>query len=98
MSNMREDQEEHLKHVKEEFKRLVEPKYRKGAAEHGTILHELDPLVIAEMALEEAIDQVVYLISLRDSIVAKQLDKVLGAVPADHGVVVYHHGHDTQPA
>ena len=45
-------------------------KYLKGVKEHGGHLKNYDILSLTEYALDEAIDQVVYLITLRDKIIA----------------------------
>jgi len=66
---MNEQAEEHLHHIKSEFHRLVGPKYRKGQAEHGGILSEKSTEFLINAAIEEAIDQVVFLITLRDKLV-----------------------------
>lgn len=63
---MNEQQEEHLEDIKYEFTRLVDAKYRAGQKEHGGELWRKRGLI--NMAIEEAIDQVVYLITLRDQL------------------------------
>ena len=60
---------EHLTHIQTEFDKLVAAKYMNGVAEHGHMGHLWDRAVDRE-ALNEAIDQVTYLITLVD-----QLDK-----------------------
>jgi len=59
-------QEAHLARVKSEFIRLCNVKYRKGAKEHGGKLEDNTLVELLDMALDEAIDQVVYLITARD--------------------------------
>ena len=59
-------QEAHLARVKKEFLTLVDAKYRAGAAEHGGELLALPDLSILDFAIDEAIDQVVYLLSLKE--------------------------------
>lgn len=66
---MTEAQERHLQEIKTEFMRLVDSKYRKGQAEHGGDLFSLSDLKLLECAIDEAIDQVVYLLTLRQNIV-----------------------------
>ena len=61
---MKKEQEEHLERIKTEFVKMVDAKYRTGAEEHGTILLE-EPTVL-DMAIEEAIDQVTYLLTLKE--------------------------------
>ncbi len=62
---MSEGQEAHLENIKQTFSDLVEPKFRKGAEEHATILHEQPASLLLDFAIEEAIDQVVYLLTLK---------------------------------
>jgi len=56
---------EHISHIQTEFDALIEQKYLAGIQEHGGHLWE-KPLDTE--ALNEAIDQVVYLVTLRDQI------------------------------
>lgn len=58
--------EMHLKKIKIQFTDMVDEKYRRGAEEHGGKLWEKTGLV--DMAIEEAIDQVVYLLTLKEQI------------------------------
>lgn len=60
---MTPEQENHLQSIKDEFVSLVDAKYRKGQAEHGGDLMEKDGIL--DMAIEEAIDLVVYLLTLK---------------------------------
>lgn len=66
---MTEAQERHLHEIKTEFVRLVDSKYRKGQAEHGGDLFKLSDLKLIECAIDEAIDQVVYLLTLRQNMI-----------------------------
>lgn len=64
-------QPNHLAHatwIHNEFKRLMLKKYEKGVQEHGGHLKEYSEKELVEFALDEAIDQVVYLITLRDKL------------------------------
>ena len=61
-------QESHLARVKAEFVSLVDAKYRAGAAEHGGELLALPDLSILDFAIDEAVDQVVYLLSLKEKL------------------------------
>lgn len=63
---MDSQQEAHLTHIKIEFHDLCDTKYRKGAAEHGGNLEDYTVLELLNMAIDEAIDQVVYLVTARD--------------------------------
>jgi len=65
--------QEHLDHINwisNQFSILMSNKYLKGVKEHGGHLKNYDILSLTEYALDEAIDQVVYLITLRDKIIA----------------------------
>ncbi len=69
---MTDAQEKHLARVKDRFSFLVDLKYRRGADEHageydGELLR-MPPLRILDHAIDEAIDQVVYLLSLREKL------------------------------
>ena len=68
---MTQDQEAHLARVKAEFIALVDAKYRAGAAEHGGELLALPDLSILDLAIEEAVDQVAYLLSLKEKLVRR---------------------------
>lgn len=63
---MTPEQEQHLQGIQEDFCELVDAKYRKGQAEHGGNLLNKLPAEVLDMAIEEAIDQVVYLLTLRE--------------------------------
>jgi hypothetical protein len=65
---MNQAQESHLARVKTEFLALVDAKYRAGAAEHGGELLALPDLTVLDLAIEEAVDQVVYLLSLKENL------------------------------
>lgn len=60
------NQEQHLQSIKDNFAALADLKYRKGQHEHGGNLWEKKHLI--DMAIDEAIDQVCYLFSLKDQI------------------------------
>jgi hypothetical protein len=45
---------------------LMDEKYRKGAEEHGGFLGDMTPEDLIANAIDEAIDQLVYLLTLRD--------------------------------
>ena len=70
---------EHISHILQEFSVLAKPKYIRGVHEHSHLGHLWTRAVDRE-ALNEAIDQVVYLITLRD-----QIEKACGfALEAIH--------------
>jgi hypothetical protein len=56
----------HLESIKKRFDGLVDGKYRRGAASHGGDLLHLKPVAVLDMAIDEAVDQVVYLLTLRE--------------------------------
>lgn len=72
MTYMNGAQERHLADIKDQFATQVDAKYRRGAAEHGGELLDYTPLVLVGFALDEAIDQVVYLLSIRDKLMKEQ--------------------------
>lgn len=64
-------QEYHLSRIRQKFSDLVDKKYRKGAAEHGGHLLDYSPEQLLDFAIEEAIDQVTYLLSLKEKMERK---------------------------
>ena len=64
-------QEKHLLSIKETFMQLVDAKYRKGQKEHGGDLFAKSPEQLIDNAIDEAIDQVVYLFTLRDKLLKR---------------------------
>ncbi len=69
---MTAEQEKHLTRLKWEFCRLLEDKYRRGAKEHkhvyeGVLLN-VPLLKLVDHAIEEAIDQVAYLLSIKEKL------------------------------
>jgi hypothetical protein len=58
--------EEHLLSLKREFAVLVDKKYRKGQEEHGGNLQDMNANDLLDHAIDEAIDQVVYLLTLKN--------------------------------
>lgn len=65
---MTPEQEEHLARIKNEFDNLVDDKYRKGQAEHGGNLTDVEIPKLVQFALDEAIDQVVYLLTIKNKL------------------------------
>ena len=61
---MTPEQEKHLQKIKDQFAELVDSKYRKGQISHGGDLWAKSGLL--DMAIEEAIDQVTYLVTLKE--------------------------------
>ena len=69
---MKASQEAHLERIKSGFVALVDRKYRAGAAEHGGVLLELSEEVLVDEAIGEAVDQVVYLLSLKELLAGRR--------------------------
>lgn len=65
---MTSKQERHLLLIQRDFSVEVDAKYRAGAKEHGGDLMSKTPSELIEMAMQECIDQYVYLWTLRDSL------------------------------
>ena len=65
---MTEEQEEHLLQIKESFYHLADTKYRAGQAEHGGNLFDMSAIELLDNAIDEAVDQVVYLLTLRSKV------------------------------
>ena len=70
---MTKKQEKHLADIKYNFAKLVDAKYRKGQKEHGGTMTELSIEYLIDCAVDEAIDQVVYLLTLRDKLTSVSL-------------------------
>jgi hypothetical protein len=70
--SMTSEQEAHLKRIKANFSSKVDKKYREGQKEHGGDLMHNNALAIIDMTISEAVDQVVYLETLREVIVGKE--------------------------
>lgn len=63
---MTQEQENHLQNIKTAFLKAVDIKYRHGQEEHGGNLWKKKGLI--DMAIEEAVDQVIYLLTLKKQI------------------------------
>ena len=59
---------DHMLDVSKEASRLIRAKYSKGVAEHGTFLMDLTADELLENAIDEAVDQLVYLLSLKEKL------------------------------
>ncbi len=69
---MTPEHEAHLAHLKAEFTADIDAKYRAGQEHHGGNIWEKKGMLAN--AIEEAIDQVVYLYTLRDQLKKKGID------------------------
>lgn len=58
----------HLNRILKDTRKLLSAKYTKGQKEHGGELWKLTPLQLVTEALNEALDQVTYLHTLREVI------------------------------
>jgi len=72
---MTQEQEDHMERIGEKFVELMYDKYEKGAEEHKGLLWKKKRIL--DMAIEESLDMVVYLFTLKE-----QLDK-MGIEPGE---------------
>lgn len=77
------EQETHLECLKLQFGLWADKKYRNGQREHGGNLWENTPIRLVELAIDEAVDQVAYLLTLRDKLVANTLPDAMYSIPAE---------------
>lgn len=63
---MSSDQEAHLFRITSKAVALINTKYRKGQAEHGGDLFAKSGII--DMAIDEAVDMVVYLLTLKEQL------------------------------
>ena len=70
---MTPQQEKHLQSIKTDFSKLVDAKYRAGQEEHGGDLFDKPLLELVDNSIDEAVDQVVYLLTLRNKILSMRL-------------------------
>jgi hypothetical protein len=76
MKQMNKENELNLMSIIEQAIDRIDRKYRKGDEQHGGKLWKKKGII--EMAIDEAIDQVVYLITLKQQIDSKTLYTVRG--------------------
>lgn len=62
------EQELHLSGIKRGFESLVDIKYGQGQVEHGGDSWGMPDVRILNKAISEAVDQVIYLLTLRDKL------------------------------
>lgn len=86
---MTDEQQEHLLRVLAESKRLISRKYRKGVAEHGGFLMDSSTEELLDNAIDEAVDQLVYLLSLKEKL---EGDKCQQVRTSEHNII----GKDSQ--
>jgi hypothetical protein len=68
------EQELHLRTIKEQFAADVDAKYRAGVREHGGNLWEMPTVELIDEAMKEAVDQYVYLATLRGQLLRLPAD------------------------
>lgn len=59
------EQKAHLSYILSEALSRIDTKYQNGAKEHGGLLSDLSEEQLLENAIDEAVDQVVYLLTLK---------------------------------
>jgi hypothetical protein len=74
-------QQGHLHRILRQTDALIASKYAKGAEEHGGLLSDKSPLELVDLAIEEATDQITYLLTLRERMVGLRMDNTLREVP-----------------
>lgn len=72
---MTEEQELHMKGLAMTFAHLMARKYRRGAKEHGGNIWDMSREKLLDNALDEAIDQVVYLLTLKQKLLNERVEK-----------------------
>lgn len=73
-TTMTPKQEAHILSILQQFERQADAKYRAGQAEHGGNLWDLPLLQIIDNAIDEAVDQFIYLSTIRGKIVQMQME------------------------
>lgn len=69
--NMTPEREAHLEHIIQQAGASINAKYRKGQAEHGGSLVDVPTVQLVDSAIEEAIDQLTYLLTIREKLVGR---------------------------
>lgn len=65
-SQLSDEQRAHRGYIVQQADRLITAKYEKGALEHGGLITELSEDQLLDAAIEEAVDQIVYLLTLKE--------------------------------
>lgn len=65
---MTNEQKAHSAHLAKAFQDTMEVKYSNGAKEHGGNLWDRSPMFLLNQAISEAVDQFVYLQTLKDKL------------------------------
>jgi hypothetical protein len=72
---MTKDQELHLGRVLEMFELKTDEKYRNGQKEHGGNMWEMGVIELVENAMDEAIDQWVYLYTIYEQLIGTKSER-----------------------
>lgn len=65
------DQEAHLSHILGRVSERLQDKYRAGHAEHGGDLWDQSVLTLVDAGIDEALDQLAYLLTVREKLVGR---------------------------
>ncbi len=65
---MTQDQQQHLASLKSIIDTRISAKYKKGVKEHGGNLWDLSSAELLEEAINEAVDQLTYLLTLKEKL------------------------------
>lgn len=67
-------QEAHLAKIQLEVNQRLSAKYRKGQAEHGGNLWDNPTLDVVNFAIDEAIDQLTYLLTIKEQLLNRVIE------------------------
>jgi len=70
-NKMSDGQEQHLEEIQDEFLDLVDEQYRAGQLEHGGNLFDMSAVELLDNAISEAVDEFVYLTTLKSKLLSK---------------------------
>jgi len=73
---MTDQQKEHRAKIMQAASMRIHAKYEAGAIEHGGLLSDLSADALLENAIDEAVDQVVYLLTLKDKLDTHNISKI----------------------
>lgn len=71
-TSMSHENEDFLDDIKDEFFDLVDPKFRTGQEEHGGNIWDMPTIKLIDAAIDEAIDQFVYLYTLKQQLLERE--------------------------
>ncbi len=73
---MTDQQKEHRAKIMQAASMRIHAKYEAGCKEHHSLLTDYDQWWLLEAAIDEAIDQVVYLLTLKDKLDTHNISKI----------------------